>query len=428
MQILAQHLGGSVLAQSRREYGDERIEVEGANALFAGTPAVQRVWMSHGDHVEVAPAGFRVLAKTGDGTIAAIGDEERALFGMQFHPEVSHSEMGMQLLQNFVRTLCDVQGNWDRGSFIEEQFESIRSTVGRRRVLCAVSGGVDSTVMAVLVARAVGEQLTAVFVDNGLLRDGEVEFVTTRLRQLLGPQVLTIDARERFLSALQGIEDPELKRKTIGRVFVEVFEDVALERGPFDFLAQGTLYPDRIESLAVRGASHVIKTHHNVGGLPENLGFTLVEPLAELFKDEVRAVGAELGIPSELLLRHPFPGPGLAVRCLGEVTPDKLVLLRAADHIFLDELRASDQYDQIWQAGCVLLPVRSVGVMGDARTYESAVALRAVTSRDAMTADWARIPDEILARISNRIVREVPGINRVVLDITSKPPSTIEWE
>jgi GMP synthase (glutamine-hydrolysing) len=428
MQLMARELGGKVEAGRSREYGDASIEVQPDSPIFHSTPARQNVWMSHGDHVETVPEGFQVVARSADGIVAGMCDVRRSYYGLQFHPEVSHTEYGMHILENFVRNVCKLEEAWDRGSFIEEQIQSIRERVGEDRVLCAVSGGVDSTVMAVLVDRAVGPQLTPVFVDNGLLRQGESERVAVRLNALLHHRLVHVDAGAEFLQKLAGVIDPEEKRRIIGHTFIDCFSRTAEEQGPFKFLAQGTLYPDRIESLSVRGPSHVIKTHHNVGGLPERLGFDLIEPLAELFKDEVRAIGSQLNIPSELLTRHPFPGPGLAVRCLGEVREERLALLRQADAIFIEELRRSGQYDRIWQAGAVLLPLQSVGVMGDARTYESVVALRAVTSVDAMTADWARIPDAVLARVSNRIVREVKGVNRVVYDISSKPPSTIEWE
>jgi GMP synthase (glutamine-hydrolysing) len=428
MQLMALELQGTVEEARGREYGDARLVIEVQSRLFHSTPALQNVWMSHGDQVTRVPEGFKITARTEDGGIAAMADELRGLYALQFHPEVSHTQYGMHILENFVRTICGVEEGWDRGSFIEEEIASIRARVGEDRILCAVSGGVDSTVMAVLVERAVGPQLTPVFVDNGLLRQGEAARVAERLGALLHHRLEVIDARVPFLQKLKGVYEPEEKRTIIGHTFIEVFEEAAKRLGPFKFLAQGTLYPDRIESLSVRGPSHVIKTHHNVGGLPERLGFKLIEPLAELFKDEVRAIGAQLNISSELLTRHPFPGPGLAVRCLGEVNEERLVLLRQADAIFIEELRRSGLYDRIWQAGAVLLPLKSVGVMGDARSYESVVALRAVTSVDAMTADWARIPDEVLARVSSRIVREVRGINRVVYDISSKPPSTIEWE
>ncbi len=428
MQLLARELGGEISGGSGREYGDTAVEVEVDSELFRSTPARQNVWMSHGDHVTTPPEGFEAVARSEGGTLAAVADDRRRIYGLQFHPEVSHTEYGMHILENFVRNICGLEEAWDRGSFVDEQIEEIRHRVADERVLCAVSGGVDSTVMAVLIDRAIGPQLTPVFVNNGLLRQDEASRVVSRLNALLHHRLVEIDASSIFLEKLTGVTDPEEKRRIIGHTFIEVFESAAAEHGPFKFLAQGTLYPDRIESLSVRGPSHVIKTHHNVGGLPERLGFELIEPLKELFKDEVRAIGARLNIPTELLTRHPFPGPGLAVRCLGEVTEERLVLLRKADAIFIEELRRSGQYDRIWQAGAVLLPLRSVGVMGDGRSYESVVALRAVTSVDAMTADWARIPDTVLARVSNRIVREVEGINRVVYDISSKPPSTIEWE
>jgi GMP synthase (glutamine-hydrolysing) len=428
MQILCELHGGGLGEGLRREYGDDTIDVAQGCELFRGTPKRQRVWMSHGDHVEQLPTDFSVVARSESGTIAAIAAPQRKIYGLQFHPEVSHTEFGMQLLENFVRKICGVEEAWDRGSFVDEQIDAVRRRVGERRVLCAVSGGVDSTVAATLVEKAVGNRLVAIFVNNGLLRWNEAEEVSERLSTILHGHLVSVDASEIFLDRLRGVTDPEEKRKIIGRTFIDVFESCAKERGPFEFLVQGTLYPDRIESLSVRGPSHVIKTHHNVGGLPERLGFELIEPLADLFKDEVREVGRELGIPLDLLNRHPFPGPGLAVRCLGELTPERLDLLRRADAIFIQELRDHDLYERIWQAGAILLPLQTVGVMGDQRTYQSPIVLRAVTSRDAMTADWARIPEDVLARISNRIVREVPGINRVVYDISSKPPATIEWE
>ncbi len=428
MQLISEALGGSVGGGERREYGQEEISLEGEAELFAGTPRSQQVWMSHGDHVEEPPRGFAVVARSTSGTVAAIADEKRRIYALQFHPEVTHTEFGMQMLENFVRRSCGVDEAWNRGSFVDAEIARIREIVGDRRVLCAVSGGVDSTVAATLVEKAVGEQLLAVFVDNGLLRHNEAPQVRAMLGELLHGNVVAVDASDLFLSRLAGVTDPEEKRRIIGHTFIDVFEKASQENGDFDYLVQGTLYPDRIESLSVRGPSHVIKTHHNVGGLPDRLGFELIEPLAELFKDEVRAVGKELGIPAEMLNRHPFPGPGLAVRCLGEVTPERLELLRAADNIFIEELRNGDQYDRVWQAGAVLLPIESVGVMGDQRTYQSPIALRAVTSKDAMTADWARLPHEVLARISSRVVREVDGINRVVYDISSKPPATIGWE
>jgi GMP synthase (glutamine-hydrolysing) len=347
---------------------------------------------------------------------------------VQYHPEVVHTDHGMRMLENFTRNICSITEHWSASAFVEETIDEIRATVGDRRVLCAVSGGVDSTVVASLLDHAIGEQLFTIFVDNGVLRLGESDDVEHNLNAFLHRPVLRVDARDLFLDRLAGVTEPEKKRVIIGNSFIEVFQQATKELGSFDFLAQGTLYPDRIESVSINGPSHVIKTHHNVGGLPEKLGFELIEPLRNLFKDEVRRVGASLDIPDSLLMRHPFPGPGLAVRILGEVTRERVRLLQEADHVFIQELLASGEYKKIWQAGAVLLPVQTVGVMGDQRTYESVVALRAVTSQDGMTADWARIPGEVLARISNRIINEVPGINRVVYDISSKPPSTIEWE
>jgi GMP synthase (glutamine-hydrolysing) len=428
MQLMCRKLGGAIESSDKREYGPATILRAGDNRLFSDTPDRQGVWMSHGDRVGALPDGFTALASSESIPFAAAGDEANGYYCVQFHPEVVHTEYGMQILRNFTRDICAIDSEWSAATFVDATIPEIRKRVADRKVLCGVSGGVDSTVAATLIDQAVGEQLHTVFVDNGLLRLGEAEEVERNLNAFLHRPVLRVDARNTFLDRLRGVTEPEQKRKIIGNTFIEVFKSATVELGAFEFLAQGTLYPDRIESVSVNGPSHVIKSHHNVGGLPEELGFELLEPLGELFKDEVRRVGRSLDIPDSLLMRHPFPGPGLGVRILGEVTPDRVRLLQEADHIFIQELRDSGQYDKIWQAGVVLLPVQTVGVMGDQRTYESVVALRAVTSLDGMTADWSRIPDEVLARVSNRIINEVPGVNRVAYDISSKPPSTIEWE
>ncbi|MCG8461012.1 MAG: glutamine-hydrolyzing GMP synthase [Holophagales bacterium] len=428
MQLMALRLGGEVEAAEAREYGRAEIEVRSDAALFEGLSGRETVWMSHGDRVEEVPAGFRVTAATANAPAVAMEDPDRRFYGIQFHPEVSHTVSGGEMLRNFLGGVCRFSGDWLMASYLDEAVAEIRAQVGSRRVICALSGGVDSSVMAALVKRAVGDQLTAIFVDNGLLRQGEVAQVEHRLRDGLGIPVRVIDAAGRFLSELAGITDPESKRKVIGRVFIEVFEQAAGELHDAAFLAQGTLYPDVIESVSVKGPSAVIKSHHNVGGLPERLGFELVEPLRNLFKDEVRQLGRELGIPEDLIQRHPFPGPGLAVRILGEITAERVAILQRADAIFIEELRESGWYPKVAQAGAVLLPVKSVGVMGDERTYEQVVALRSVDTEDFMTADWSQLPYDLLGRVSNRIVNEVQGINRVVFDVTSKPPGTIEWE
>src|SRR5574338_1208043 len=430
LQLLAHQLGGLVEPAAEREYGRSLLKVVREDPLFGGLPggAERTVWMSHGDRVLRLPPGFAVLAASDNSPFAAVRHESRPLYGMQFHPEVVHTEGGAELLRNFVRGVCGCAGSWTMESFIDEAVAAVRARVGEGRAVCGLSGGVDSAVAAALVHRAIGDRLTCLFVDHGLLREGEREQVEAEFREHQGIRLVCVDARRRFLAALRGVEDPEKKRRIIGHLFVEVFEEEAAKLGAVHFLVQGTLYPDVIESVSVRGPSATIKTHHNVGGLPERMRLRLVEPLRELFKDEVREVGRRLGLPEAIVGRHPFPGPGLAIRILGEVTPERLALLRRADAILIEELRRAGLYDSVWQAFAVLLPVRSVGVMGDARTYENVVALRCVSSEDAMTADWSRLPHDILARISSRITNEVKGINRVVYDVSSKPPATIEWE
>lgn len=430
MQVLAHELGGRVAPAAEREYGPAELAVLAPDVpLFASLPLREPVWMSHGDRIEALPPGWSVLARTENSPVAAMGDVTRGWYGLQFHPEVMHTRYGREILHNFLYRVCGCQGTWTPGSFIEEAVARIREQVGDGRVVCGLSGGIDSAVTAALVGRAVGDQLTCIFVNTGLLRQGEPQQVVETFERSLGLRLIAVDASEEFLADLEGVTDPEEKRKRIGARFIRVFEREARALGRVDFLAQGTLYPDVIESTtAETRAAQKIKTHHNVGGLPPDLPFRLVEPLRYLFKDEVRAVGEALGLPEEIIWRHPFPGPGLAIRILGEVTWPRLETLRKADAILLEELRAAGLYRQTAQVFAVLLPVRSVGVMGDGRTYADVVALRAVTTDDFMTADWARLPYELLARISSRIVNEVPGVNRVVYDITSKPPGTIEWE
>ncbi len=429
LQVLAADMGGEVSPSRSREFGYARMRVLEQNSpLFENLPAEMDVWMSHGDHVTTPPEGFRVTAKT-DFALNALEHLSKRIYGLQFHPEVAHTPLGAQVRRNYLFNVCDCRADWSPRAVIEEQIRLISERLGKEgRAICGLSGGVDSTVAAALVHHAIGERQTCIFVNNGLLREGEFEYTLNLFKQNMSLNVKGIRAEPLFLGALAGIRDPEAKRKTIGRVFIEVFEAEAARLGDVQYLVQGTLYPDVIESVSVRGPSAVIKSHHNVGGLPEKMNLRLIEPLRELFKDEVRQIGRELGVPEEILKRHPFPGPGMAVRLLGEVTEDDLRLLRAADRILDEELRLADLYDAVWQAFPVLLPVSSVGVMGDVRTYEKVVAIRAVTSVDGMTADWARLPHDVLARVSSRIVSEVRGINRVVYDISSKPPSTIEWE
>jgi GMP synthase (glutamine-hydrolysing) len=431
MQLIA-YLRGAEVVPGRREYGRAEFEVRDGGDLFDGFDPGEstQVWCSHGDHVDTVPAGFQVLGSTATLPVAAFGDRERRIYGVQFHPEVAHTPRGDEVLANFLFNVCGCEPTWTAGAFIHEMVEDVRREVGdTATAICGLSGGVDSSVAAVLVQRALGDRLTCIFVDNGLLRKNERETVERTFRKNMHLKLVVVDARERFLNALAGVADPEKKRKAIGSTFIDVFAEAARQQGTgASFLVQGTLYPDVIESLSVKGPSHTIKTHHNVGGLPENMPFKLVEPLRELFKDEVRQVGRELGLPEEFVQRHPFPGPGLAVRVLGEVTEERLAVLREADAIFLEGIREAGLYDDIWQAFAVLLPVRAVGVMGDARTYDNVVALRAVTSRDGMTADWYPFPHDVLAQISTRIINEVKGVNRVTYDVSSKPPATIEWE
>ena len=429
LQLMAHQLGGKVQPSPSREYGYARLTVvNGETALFTGLPREMDVWLSHGDHVTKLPEGFQVTATTND-AVNAFENPARRIFGVQFHPEVAHTPLGAQILRNFLFEICECAGDWSPAAAIDEQVARIQAAVGENdQVICGLSGGVDSSVAAALVHRAIGNRQTCIFVNNGVLREGEFESTLALLKQSVELNIRGVDATERFLDALKDVVDPEKKRKIIGAAFIDVFEEEANRIGDVKFLVQGTLYPDVIESVSVRGPSVTIKSHHNVGGLPEKMNLKLIEPLRELFKDEVRIIGRELGVPEELLNRHPFPGPGLAVRIIGDITEERLRIVRAADRILDEELRQAELYSSVWQSFAVLLPVSTVGVMGDERTYERVIAIRAVTSVDGMTADWARLPHDLLARVSGRIVSEVKGVNRVVYDISSKPPSTIEWE
>ena len=430
MQLFCHVLGGKVERATHREYGAAKIDIQKNEGILAAFERGERadVWMSHGDRVEAIPPGFEILAQTESTPFAAVANPQRRIYGVQFHPEVVHTPRGVQIIDAFLFQVAKCEPDWTPGSFVEESITRIRTQVGTGAAVCGLSGGVDSSVAAMLVSHAIGDRLTCIFVDNGVLRKDESKEVVRMFRDHFRLRLVHVDASKQFLDALRGVTDPEQKRKIIGRVFIEVFDAEAAKLDGVKFLVQGTLYPDVIESVSFKGPSAVIKSHHNVGGLPDRMKLGLIEPLRELFKDEVREVGETLGLPRHVLWRHPFPGPGLAIRCLGEITEEKLRILRDADAIFIEELRRSGQYDNVWQAFTVILPVKTVGVMGDERTYDHVVAVRAVASRDGMTADWARLPHDLLAKVSTRIINEVRGCNRVVYDISSKPPATIEWE
>ncbi|MEE9187657.1 MAG: glutamine-hydrolyzing GMP synthase [Bacteroidota bacterium] len=428
LQLIAHQLGGEVDRSARREYGKAHLLVDDTSDLFSGFDGQTTVWMSHGDALTKLPPGFEPIAHTENSPICAIRNVSRKIYGVQFHPEVIHTSRGKDILQNFLFMICQCRGDWNPISIVEQSIQEIRQTVGQERVICALSGGVDSSVSASLLHKAIGDQLVCIHINNGLMRKGESESVVRTFRDHFQFNLRYVDSTETFLSRLAKVLDPEVKRRVIGNTFIEILEAEARNLGDVQFLAQGTLYPDVIESTSYRGPAAKIKTHHNVGGLPERMHLKLIEPFRECFKDEVREVGPQLGLPEEFIRRHPFPGPGLAVRVLGEVTPEKLAILREADDIFIRELRTGGFYRKVWQAFAVLLPIRSVGVMGDQRSYEFTIALRAVTSVDGMTADWAHLPHDFVARVSNRIINEIRGVNRVVYDVSSKPPATIEWE
>ena len=428
-QLMAKTLGGKVASSKKREYGKATLKIKGKSNFFKSLSPKETVWMSHGDKVTKLPKGFKTIGSTSNSHIAAMENEKRKFYGVQFHPEVVHTSNGKKILKNFVFNITRSRRNWSMHSFVKNSIKDIRKTVRKEKVLCGLSGGVDSSVLAVLLHKAIGKQLIAMFIDNGLVRKDETRLVKERFKERYKINLKVIDARDKFMKALKGVTDPEKKRKIIGRVFIEVFATEAKKLGKINFLAQGTLYPDIIESRsAFGGPSATIKTHHNVGGLPKNLKFKLIEPLKDLFKDEVRLVGKELALPEGLIHRQPFPGPGLGVRIIGAVTKERLDVLREADWILIDEIKRAGFYRKLWQSFSVFLPVKTVGVMGDERTYENVIAIRAVNSEDAMTAHWAKLPYDLLERISNRIINEVKGVNRVVYDISSKPPSTIEWE
>lgn len=428
LQFISLSLGGRVKPANDREYGKALLKITSESIIFKDVKKESIVWMSHGDYLESPPVDFSVIAVSDHSPVCAIANNKQKIYGLQFHPEVMHTEEGKKIIHNFLFKICGCKGEWTTGSFIEEKIKEIKEKTGNSKVICALSGGVDSTVSAVLVDKAIGSRLTCIHINTGMMRKNESENVLKMFEKKFQLKVVYIDATERFLTKLTNVSDPETKRKIIGNTFIEVFEEEANKIQGVKFLVQGTLYPDVIESVSVKGASNTIKTHHNVGGLPEKMNLGLIEPFRELFKDEVRRVGRELGIPENFISRHPFPGPGLAVRIVGDITKPKLDILREADDIFISEIKEAGIYDEIWQAFAVLLSIQSVGVMGDARTYENVLALRAVNSSDGMTADWYRFNNEFLAKVSNKIINKVRGINRVVYDISSKPPSTIEWE